>query len=326
VLDAKGQPVAGVNVNAQATERNEDLTDPAANSFNRLATSRSAVTSAKGEFEMQPLPPGKYDIQPAERASDYSIDPKDRKPRPLPAVFVATKVTLKEGAEPEPVEVRATPHVVIEAQVYDSKGQPTRGSGYSVSGQLDKVRWVGQMRADADGKMVAYVPHGLENAGLIFAGGSEHVVLRWRKVRDEPLKNIVLPSVGNISSISLSTLTDDVKGIEIVQYAAPVLLVKVSAKDGQQLKEAAVTAMYGPGKEQFRGAVGTDGRPSEVRFVHQEDGRFRSMLLFPDEETTVTAHAEGYTDRSVQVKLAEGATKEIEIVLEKAPQKNDEKK
>jgi hypothetical protein len=107
-----------------------------------------------------------------------------------------------------------------------------------------------------------------------------------------------------------------------------MLLVKVSAKDGQKLNNPAVTIAYGPGKRssRFAGFVVAGGRRSDVRFVQQEDGRFRTMSLFPDEETTVTAHADGYASQSVPVKLPEGETKEIEIVLEKAPEKNDEKK
>ena len=76
------------------------------------------------------------------------------------------RVTLKEGVEPEPVEVRAVPHVVIEAQYLDGKGQPTRGHSGTVFGRMDKVFWHTQARADATGKMVAYVPHGLEQVQL----------------------------------------------------------------------------------------------------------------------------------------------------------------
>jgi hypothetical protein len=186
---------------------------------------------------------------------------------------------------------------------------------------MDKVSWHSHVRPDADGKLVAYVPHGLENVRFVRYSPftSRQVALRWRMTKDGPLNNN--------GAINLGTVTDDVKGIEIVQYPAPILLVKVSTKDGQQLKDPTVTAAYGPGKGQSRGGVAIiGGRPSDVDFVPQEDGRFRSELLFPDEETTVTAHADGYASQSVPVKLPEGETKEIEIVLEKAPQKKDEKK
>src|SRR5205823_662282 len=130
VLDAKGNPMAGVNVNAESQDRNEEITEPVADSINR-----SAVTNEKGEFEMNPLPPGQYLVKPDQHPRDSSLDRKDRKDTPVPAVFVGTKVVLKDGANPDPVEVRAVPHVVVEAQYYDSGGKPTRGHSCFVFGR-----------------------------------------------------------------------------------------------------------------------------------------------------------------------------------------------
>ena len=59
---------------------------------------------------------------------------------------------------------------------------------------------------------------------------------------------------------------------------------------------------------------------SDCGFEQQEDGRFRSEGLYPDEEFTVTAQAKGYASKtSPAFTLAEGATREIELVLEKTP-------
>ena len=44
--------------------------------------------------------------------------------RPLPGVFAPQKLTIKEGETPEPLEIRAAPHVVIEGHWVDSKGKP----------------------------------------------------------------------------------------------------------------------------------------------------------------------------------------------------------
>jgi hypothetical protein len=142
--------------------------------------------------------------------------------------------------------------------------------------------------------------------------------LRWRKTKDGPLNNS--------RRVELGTLTDDVRGIEIVRYTAPIVLVKVTAKDGQALKDPAVTAEYGAGKQRSDGKfIVAGGRHSDVTFEKQEDGRFRSEQLFPDEETTVTAHADGYASKSEKIKLPEGETREIEIVLEKTAEKKDDK-
>jgi beta-lactamase regulating signal transducer with metallopeptidase domain len=313
VLDAKGKPVAGVTVNAESRDRNEEITEPVADNINR-----SAVTNDKGEFEMNPLPPGNYLVKPGEYPRDGSLDRKRVKEQPVPGVFIGTKVVLKAGAEPERLEVRAVPHVTIEAQYVDSKGKHTRGHECFVFGQIDGVPWFGQGKADADGKIVAHIPHGLENVQLDLMT-NEHGVLRWRKTKDGPLNNN--------RRVMLGTVTDDVKGIEIVRYTAPILIVKVSVKDGSKPADLAVTAQYEKGKGQFEGGlILKGGRSSDVSFEHQEDGRFRSEQLFPDQEVTVTAHAEGYVGTSEKVKLAEDTTKEIELVLEKAPAKKDDKK
>jgi len=58
----------------------------------------------------------------------------------------------------------------------------------------------------------------------------------------------------------------------------------------------------------------------------QEDGRWRSSQLLPDEEITVTINAEGYKPYTEKLKLGEGITKEIKGELEKgaAPEKKKE--
>ena len=81
---------------------------------------------------------------------------------------------------------------------------------------------------------------------------------------------------------------------------------------------AAVTALYPEEKGLQEGRfIVKNGRNSDVTFEEQEDGRFRSSQLLPDEEVTVTAHAEGYAEASQKVKLVEGTSKDVEIVLEK---------
>jgi len=312
VLDAKGKPIAGVIVNAESRDRNDEITEPVADNINR-----SAVTNDKGEFEMNPLPPGNYVVKPGDYARDGSLDRKDRKRAEMPGVFIGTKVVLKDKA-PEPIEVRAVPHVTIEAQYLDAQGKPTRGHSPHVVGRIDGVFWFSEAKADPNGKVVAQVPHGLEEVSFDLMT-NEHGVLRWRKAKGEPLNNT--------RTVRLGTLTDDVRGIEIIRYTAPILLVKVTTKDGSKLKDTTVTAIYAPGKGKYEGmAIVSSRRNSDVSFEKQEDGRFRSSQMFPDEEVTVIAYAEGYVSKPEKVKLAEGTTKEIEVVLEKAPEKKDGEK
>jgi RNA polymerase sigma factor (sigma-70 family) len=303
VVDANGKPVAGVIINAESQERNEAITEPVADQIDR-----SATTNDKGEFAMNPLPPGKYKVSPGDWARDGSLDRKERaSKRPPPGVFLGTVVKLTDGEETESVEVRAVPHVVVEAQYLDSKGKPTRGHSGFIHGSLDKVSWFNEAKADKDGKITALVPHGLETAQLQVMT-NEHGSLRWRKAKDQPLQHA--------REIPLGTLTDDVRGIEIIRYNAPILLVKVTAKDGSKPKDVGVTAEYSVASSDGK-MILAGGRRSDLSFEKQEDGRFRSEQMLPDDEVTVTAHAEGYNAEPVKLKLPEGETKEIEITLEK---------
>lgn len=314
LLDAKGMPLAGVIVNAESRDRNEEITRPVADNINR-----SSVTNDKGEFEMKPLPPGNYLVKPDRYQRDGSVDRKDSKRGDIPGVFIGTKVTLKAGTDAEPVEVRAVPHVTIEAQHFDSKGKPSRGHAPHIFGQIDGVFWFGEAKIDPTGKVIAQVPHGLENTQLDLMT-NEHGSLRWRRGKDGELHNN--------RRVMLGTMNDDVKDIEIIKYTAPILVVKITTKDGSKPVNSAVTLKYTTGKGQFEGRlIVGNGRESDVSFEKQENGKFRSEQLFPDEEAVVTGHADGYADKSEKVSLAEGTTKEIEIVLEKAPPaKEGEKK
>jgi beta-lactamase regulating signal transducer with metallopeptidase domain/protocatechuate 3,4-dioxygenase beta subunit len=306
VLDAQGKPLAGINVNAESQDRNEEITLPVADNINR-----SAVSNDKGEFVMNPLPPGHYNIKPDVYARDASTG--DRKQRPFEAVFAAKKLTLKAGENPDPIEVRASPHIVIEAQAFDSKGKKARSHEFHVFGQIDGTFWFGQAKGDPDGRLIARVPHGLEQVQLDLST-NEHGALRWRRGDKGELHNQ--------RRIDLGTVNEDINDLQIIRYEAPILIVKVKGPDGVQLKDAGVTAEYGPGKGQHEGKlILASGRHSDVSFEHQEDGRFRSEQLFPDEEVSVIGHADGYESKPVKIKLAEADKKEIEVVLEKADKK-----
>jgi hypothetical protein len=139
---------------------------------------------------------------------------------------------------------------------------------------------------------------------------NEHGALRHRLSTGAPLSNTC--------EVKLGTLTQDLKGIEIIHYEAPIVLVRVAAKGGKKLKGARVTAAYPEGKSRYpEPLLFPGGLRSDVCFEEQRDGRFRSEQLFPDEEVTITAQADGYLPRSETLKLPEGAIKAVELVLEK---------
>jgi len=305
VLDVEGKPIAGVFVNA---EREGD--EKTGEILNGLAVAdaidRTAVTGADGSFTLAPLPSGKYRVLPGDRSRDGS---ERHKVRPLPAVFTPRKVTLTEGETPEPLEIRASPHVVIEAQWLDSKGKPTWGFESHIFARVDGGFWFGEAKIVKDGKTVALVPHGLEEVQLDLMT-NEHHAIRWRKAKGNPLSRS--------RRIMLGTLDHDVKGIEIIHYAAPTVIVKAETKDKKPVPGIKVSAHYTqPEKEKSMGKlILAGGVESDVNFEKQEDGRFRTEQLQPDIEFAVKAEADGFKPASRNLTLAEGKTEEITLVLE----------
>jgi len=312
VLDEKGKPLSGVNVNADLADFAEELQGlMVANSIRR-----SAVTDDKGEFEMAPLPTGNYRVQPSEHSDDSSKD--DRHHYLLPAVFVPSKVALKETGDPPPLEIRASPHVVFEAQYVDSHGKPTRGHECFVFGQIDKQPWHAQTdRVDHGTRLVARLPHGLENAQVQLST-NEHGALRWRKGKNGPLQNT--------RTITLGTVNDDAKDFQIVRYTAPIIVVNAKDRAGHQLKNFKVGLAYKPGRSnKVKNSSFINGVQGDVYFEKQEDGRWKSEQLLPDEEVTLTVLCDGHGSKSMELKLPEGETKELEFLLEKALEKKAQK-
>jgi hypothetical protein len=200
----------------------------------------------------------------------------------------------------------------------DSKGKQCRGHECFIFGQIDKMSWFTQGHPDGNGKIVIHAPHGLENTNIDLVT-NEHGVLRYRTTKGGPLHNS--------RKIKLGTLNDDVRGIELVRYVAPILLVSAVDQDGKLIKGFQAQAVYRPGKSSNEpGSTFINGIKGDVYFEKQDDGRWRSSQMFPDEEITVTVKADGYEPRTEKVKLAEGITRDLKMVLPKAGAKNQARK
>ena len=79
------------------------------------------------------------------------------------------------------------------------------------------------------------VPHGLENVELDIST-NEHASTRHRIGKDGSLV------AGR--RVKLGTLDHDVKGIEIVRYEVPIVVVNATTKEGQQVKGFTATVEY----------------------------------------------------------------------------------
>jgi hypothetical protein len=271
---------------------------------------RATLTAADGTFAFRPLPPGTYRVYPSERGWDPTTREGAHDPprRPLPAVFAPHTVVLKEGEAPAPVEIRAAPHVVVEAQLYDSKGKKRSGHEIDLAGEIDGGFWSAQCQPTADGAYRLLAPHGLEDAQIMLIT-NEHSALQFRTSKDAPLRHS--------RNIRLGTLDHDVKGVEIIRYEAPIILINATTKDGKPVKGFRASVDYTePDTERDGKFILKGGVHSDVSLEEQGDGRYRTSQLVPDREVEVTVKADGFAPATRKVKLAEGKTEEVTLVLE----------
>jgi protocatechuate 3,4-dioxygenase beta subunit len=307
VLDVQGKPIAGVFV---AIERQRGVRPDKALDviIDSGGFQRAAESDTDGRFTFAPLPPGEYTVKPRETNFDG-----DRKipwtRRPLLEVFGPTKLTIKEGETPAPLEIRALPMVVIGGRWVDSKGQPGWGFSPLIGGKIDGSSWIAEAHVDPQGRFSVKVPHGLEDATLTI-WTSEHASMRYRIGKDGPLVESNWPRLG--------TLDHDVKDFEIVRYVAPIIVINATTKDGQQIKDFHADVQYthpGPNSSKDVGLVG-GGKKQEAIQGEKYDGRYRTNSMLPDKEVTVSVSADGFEGTSQKLSLPEGKTEDVTLVLE----------
>lgn len=307
VVDHEGSPIADIWVNAELVD------GPAKKEIRMPVTDyikRSALTDAEGKFLLAPLPPGTYRVLPENRPDENPR--RDREPRPLSAVFLPQRVTIASEQPAEPMLVQAAETVTIEAQVYDSAGKPRSGHAvhfFGRTGDDSREHYFADAVPDASGRIVLQVPKGLRS-GELDLSCNEHQVLRHRSSSNGRL-------IAN-RTLEIDTLDHDCRGIEIYYYTAPILIVSAIDSGGKPIADFKPALFYRNGvKPREEGSRWLSGVDGEVNFEHQEDGRWRSEQLLPDEEFILTVLAEGFQTAARSMSLAEGEVKELDFPLAK---------
>jgi RNA polymerase sigma factor (sigma-70 family) len=187
VVDVKGKPLPGVNVNAARLEVPEKFVSLLGLYW--VDVGGSAITNAKGEFTIDALAPGQYKVNPAISALGAFVlqivgEEASHKKHPLPDFFEYHEVTVKEGMKPQPIEIRGVPTVEIAIQYIDSTGKPIRSGpafGAQLQGEFEKKRCDRLFTQDPTGIWTAKVPHGVERVQLLMQIGNGPFQYRLKK-------------------------------------------------------------------------------------------------------------------------------------------------
>ena len=106
--------------------------------------------------------------------------------------------------------------------------------------------------------------------------------------------------------------------VSVTYYTSPVLLVRAVAEDGTATPGFKCKLVYSndqkPHEQPPNWISGVGG---DVDFEKQQDGRWRSQSLLPDENVILTVEAAGFQPWSQSMSLSEGATQEVEAKLQK---------
>jgi hypothetical protein len=313
LVNSEGKPVGGVYVEASAVKPNPEAKNPLVPHHVANHIRRTTMTAEDGSFEFRPLPARKYEVQPTESSWDTATNDGRRDhevKKPLPAVFKPQTVILKKGGTA--VTFKAVPHVVLEAQRLNSRGEKREGSTIHLIGGLGNDSWMTSAESSPTGEYRVLVPKGLTGASISLIYDPDSA-FQYRLKKDAPLQ------YGR--HFRLETINQDLKGVEIIHYAAPTIVISVMTKDGKAIEDLLPSVDYTDPEYDGRGDklyhTGKSGESqTDVPFEDIGAGKIRTIQLVPDREVNVTVRAEGFQPESRKITLAEGKTEEMKFVLE----------
>jgi beta-lactamase regulating signal transducer with metallopeptidase domain/5-hydroxyisourate hydrolase-like protein (transthyretin family) len=304
LLDENGKPVpdAWVNANLKSGPAKKSWDMPV---YDYL--SRSALSDAQGRFTLAPLPEGTYGLGIDNEPSDALADKS--KSCEVEPTFLRQEVILSPSEDQKPIEITAVPHVVVEAQFFDSSGKRTSSYPPHLFGQFGSSSYYREAKMDDNGKATFKAPKGLDRATLDVITNL-HTAIRHRTGKDSPLQNG--------QTIRLGTLQNDIKDIEIIKYNSPVVIIRAADQDGKPISTSKPQIVYTEGRYSQDQSHPANFK-GDAFFQRQSDGRWATSELLPDEDFTLTVEVQGYEPKTEKLNLPEGAIKELEMRLKKKP-------
>jgi hypothetical protein len=199
--------------------------------------------------------------------------------------------------------------VVIGIQQLDSQGRPHKTHEIRASGILNGASWWGEGRPDDNGKILIKAPLGLAEARFDIMV-NEHQATRHRWSDHS--------AWSNADQMTAPVLDHDSPEVSVVYYSSPILLVRAVAEDGTAVPDFKCSLAYAPDRKPYVQTPNwISGVSGDVDFEKQQDGRWRSQSLLPDENLALTVRAAGFQTYSNSVNLPEGSTREVVATLSK---------
>jgi len=308
VIDSSGEPmpnryVEAVRIQAPTAAPNGSLLS--------TENERSVVTLGDGTFSLDPLPPGSYELSFSARGPNMEIieRTKNRVVQPASAAFLPRILTIEAGKEPAPITIEPTPHVVVTAQMFDSRGQKSAAEmDASLYGSIDGKDWSCRVDLSSDGLYTMVAPKGLCNA-VLWMGTNNEAALLHRKSKGE--------SLNSGSQILLGRLDQDRREIEVVHYLAPKFVVKGLTKDGKVVRNLSVSFDYLGPEGRIHSILYANGMRKNVKVAGPLEEVHHWLSRNPlTYEVEVKVTADGFAPASRKISLPEGKTEEVAFVLE----------
>jgi uncharacterized GH25 family protein len=300
VVDSSGAPVDEVEVTATLKDR---IIFQVAPPHGGNEARRAAKVDREGRFQLAALPAGNY------RVSVQKTTPRKQTEAGLAPIF--TDYTVKLTENQQAVELRAPEHVLVQARCVDSSGQPVSGDRLTLVGQAPNLNPYQTFAvADENGNLLMLAPKGMFDTRLTAFSPATGCIVRFRPFDDAKLTRFA----GADEFLDLGRLEKDVKGIEIVRYKSPILIVTAVDESNDVIAEFKPEVLYSSTptgtSHWFAGGWRTD-----VFFTRRSNGRWQSEKLLPDEEFVIAAIVPGFKSEQQTLKLAEGETKEVELQM-----------
>ena len=258
-------------------------------------------------FRHRALPAGDYDVLISEYPRDSLAE--DRTRYSVPDVFLHQKLQIAAAPATQSMVIRAVPHVLIAIQQLDGQGQPHKTHAVHVSGRLGNTGWWGEGSPDPDARIAVKIPQGLADVRISLSV-NEHQSARYRWSAESPWRNE--------HEMTAAVLDHDAREISVMYYTAPILLIRAVAEDGSAISPFKCRIDYPNDRKPYtQPPHWINGDSGEVNFEKQQDGRWRSQSLLPDEDLSLTVEAEGFQPWTQTINLSEGASTEIEAKLHK---------